>query len=87
MVGIRKKVKVLFLQLNAIQLDGCEVLGYLGWGLIDLPSSTGDMEKRYGMIYVNRGNHDLRDMRRVPKKSFYWFKDYLAELKQEKQEG
>lgn len=72
---------------DAIQLDGCEVLGYLGWGLIDLPSSTGDMEKRYGMIYVNRGNHDLRDMRRVPKKSFYWFKDYLAELKQGKQEG
>ena len=62
---------------DAIAIDGCEVLGYLGWGLIDLPSSKGDMEKRYGMVYVNRGNHDLRDMRRVPKKSFYWFKEFL----------
>jgi 6-phospho-beta-glucosidase len=62
---------------DAMTIDGCEVLGYLGWGLIDLPSSKGDMEKRYGMVYVNRGNHDLRDMRRVPKKSFYWFKEFL----------
>lgn len=62
---------------DAMTIDGCEVLGYLGWGLIDLPSSKGDMEKRYGMVYVNRGNHELRDMRRIPKKSFYWFKDFL----------
>lgn len=62
---------------DAMEIDGCDVLGYLGWGLIDLPSSTGDMEKRYGMVYVNRGNHELRDMKRVPKKSFYWFKDFL----------
>ncbi|MBO1140775.1 glycoside hydrolase family 1 protein [Enterococcus avium] len=62
---------------DAMTIDGCEVLGYLGWGLIDLPSSKGDMEKRYGMVYVNRGNHELRDMKRVPKKSFYWFKDFL----------
>lgn len=63
--------------MDAIEIDGCEVLGYLGWGLIDLPSSQGNMEKRYGMVYVNRGNHDLRDMKRVPKKSFYWFKEFL----------
>lgn len=62
---------------DAMRIDGCEVLGYLGWGLIDLPSSKGDMEKRYGMVYVNRGNHDLRDMKRVPKKSFHWFKEFL----------
>lgn len=62
---------------DAMSIDGCEVLGYLGWGLIDLPSSKGDMEKRYGMVYVNRGNHDLRDMKRIPKKSFYWFKEFL----------
>ena len=31
-----------------------EVLGYLGWGLIDILSSQGDMRKRYGVVYVNR---------------------------------
>ena len=63
---------------EAMELDGAEVLGYLGWGLIDILSSHGDMEKRYGVVYVNRGNHDLRDMKRMPKKSYYWLKQVIA---------
>jgi 6-phospho-beta-glucosidase len=62
---------------DAIFLDGAKVLGYLGWGLIDIPSSHGDIEKRYGTVYVNRSNHDLKDLRRIPKKSYYWFKSIL----------
>ncbi|KRO29303.1 Beta-glucosidase 6-phospho-beta-glucosidase beta-galactosidase [Lactiplantibacillus fabifermentans DSM 21115] len=54
--------------------DGANVIGYLGWGLIDIPSSQGNMDKRYGVVYVNRTNHDLKDMKRVPKKSYHWFK-------------
>lgn len=52
-------------------------MGYLGWGLIDIMSSQGDMEKRYGVVYVNRTNHDLRDMKRVPKKSYAWLKKVI----------
>ncbi|WP_265455753.1 glycoside hydrolase family 1 protein [Enterococcus sp. HY326] len=63
---------------DAMFIDGVEVMGYLGWGLIDILSSQGDMRKRYGLVYVNRTNHDLRDMKRVPKKSYYWFKDVIA---------
>ena len=63
---------------DAIEIDGVEVIGYLGWGLIDILSSQGDMRKRYGMVYVNRTNHDLKDMRRVPKKSYHWFKRVIA---------
>lgn len=63
---------------DAMFIDGVDVIGYLGWGLIDIPSSHADMEKRYGAVYVNRGNHDLRDMKRVPKKSFHWFKRVFA---------
>ncbi|WP_312185650.1 glycoside hydrolase family 1 protein [Lactococcus raffinolactis] len=59
---------------NARDINGFEILGYLGWGLIDILSSQGDMRKRYGLVYVNRTNHDLRDMKRVPKKSFALFK-------------
>ena len=58
--------------------DGVEVIGYLGWGLIDILSSKGDMEKRYGLVFVNRTNHDLKDMKRVPKKSYTWFKEMIA---------
>ena len=64
---------------DAIFDDGAKVLGYLGWGLIDIPSSHADMEKRYGAIYVNRSNHDLKDLKRVPKKSFYWFQKVLSD--------
>lgn len=63
---------------DAMFEDGAQVLGYLGWGLIDIPSSHADMEKRYGAVYVNRSNHDLKDLKRVPKKSFYWFKKVFA---------
>lgn len=59
---------------DAVSIDGVKCLGYLGWGMIDIPSSKGDMEKRYGLVYVNRGNHELRDLKRIPKKSYYWFK-------------
>lgn len=57
---------------EAILEDGVEVLGYLGWGLIDIPSSSGNMDKRYGTVYVNRTNHDLKDLKRIPKKSYWW---------------
>lgn len=63
---------------DAVSIDGVEVIGYLGWGLIDILSSQGDMRKRYGVVYVNRTNHDLRDMKRVPKKSYHWLKKVIA---------
>ncbi|ETY75705.1 6-phospho-beta-glucosidase [Lactiplantibacillus fabifermentans T30PCM01] len=63
---------------DAMFIDGAKVLGYLGWGLIDIPSSHADIEKRYGMVYVNRSNHDLKDLKRVPKKSFYWLQTVLS---------
>ncbi|MDN6968904.1 glycoside hydrolase family 1 protein [Oenococcus sp. UCMA 17063] len=62
---------------NAIKFNGVDVLGYLVWGLIDIPSSSGNMDKRYGMVYVNRDNHDLKDMRRVTKKSYWWFRKVI----------
>ncbi len=68
-------IKAMF---DSMTEDGFEVIGYLGWGLIDILSSKGDMEKRYGLVYVNRSNHDLKDMKRVPKKSFDWFKNMIA---------
>lgn len=59
---------------NAMK-NGVECIGYLGWGLIDIPSSSGDVDKRYGAVYVNRDNHDLKDLRRIKKKSFGYFQN------------
>jgi len=63
---------------DAVFIDGVEVLGYLGWGIaVDILSSQGDMRKRYGVVYVNRENHDLKDLKRVPKKSYDWLKQVI----------
>ncbi|MBM6952372.1 family 1 glycosylhydrolase [Enorma phocaeensis] len=59
---------------DAVELDGAEVIGYLGWGLIDIPSSSGDIEKRYGAVYVDYDAASGERLKRIPKKSFTWFK-------------
>lgn len=54
--------------------DGVEVMGYAAWGCIDLVSaSTGQMSKRYGMIYVDRNDDGTGSLKRYRKKSFYWY--------------
>lgn len=52
--------------------------GYLIWGPIDILSSRANMNKRYGMVYVNRSNHDLKDMKRIKKALFFWFKHVIV---------
>lgn len=54
-------------------------MGYCPWGPIDLVSaSTGEMEKRYGFIYVDKNNKGEGTLSRKPKKSFYWYKKVIA---------
>ncbi|AZO96211.1 6-phospho-beta-glucosidase [Halocella sp. SP3-1] len=58
--------------------DGIECLGYLVWGCIDLVSAgTGEMEKRYGFIYVDRDNEGNGTLKRIKKKSFWWYKKVI----------
>lgn len=54
--------------------EGVDIIGYLTWGPIDILSSKGEMSKRYGFIFVNRTETDLKDLKRYKKKSFNWFK-------------
>ncbi|OMD17564.1 beta-glucosidase [Paenibacillus odorifer] len=60
-------------------LDGVELMGYTSWGVIDLVSySSSEMEKRYGFIYVDLDNEGNGTLERKRKKSFYWYKDVIA---------
>lgn len=60
---------------DAIEIDGVDLMGYTAWGCIDLISaSTGEMSKRYGMIYVDRDDVGHGTLKRYKKKSFYWYK-------------
>lgn len=66
------------LQVNEAIEDGVELIGYLKWAPIDLVStSTGEMRKRYGAIYVDRHDDGTGTMARYRKKSFYWFKELV----------
>ncbi len=58
--------------------DGCQVMGYSPWSAIDLISTHEGMVKRYGFIFVNRDEFDLKDMKRYRKDSFYWYKKVIA---------
>ncbi|WP_410513790.1 glycoside hydrolase family 1 protein [Paenibacillus sp. BR2-3] len=57
--------------------DGVPLFGYCPWSAIDLVSTHQGIGKRYGFIYVNRDEFDLKDMRRIRKKSFFWYKDLI----------
>ncbi|WP_353949107.1 6-phospho-beta-glucosidase [Sporolactobacillus sp. Y61] len=59
--------------------DGVDLMGYTTWGPIDLISATtSEMSKRYGFIYVDQDNMGNGTLRRLRKKSFYWYKKVIA---------
>ena len=72
---LREHIKALK---DAVEIDGIDLLGYTTWGCIDLvASSTGEMSKRYGFIYVDRDNYGNGTNKRTKKKSFYWYKKVI----------
>lgn len=55
--------------------DGVNLIGYTSWGCTDVVSaSTGEVKKRYGLIYVDKHDDGSGDLSRKPKDSFYWYK-------------
>jgi len=58
--------------------DGVDLMGYTAWGCTDLISaSTGEMDKRYGMVYVDKHNDGSGTLARIRKDSFYWYKNVI----------
>jgi 6-phospho-beta-glucosidase len=58
--------------------DGVDLMGYTCWGCIDLVSAgTGEMRKRYGMIYVDKDDSGNGTLDRKKKDSFEWYKKVI----------
>jgi len=75
------RIEYLRKHIEQIQLaitDGCEMMGYCPWSAIDLISTHQGMVKRYGFIYVDRDEFDLKTLNRYKKDSFYWYKKVIA---------
>lgn len=64
-------------QLQLAIEDGVDLIGYCPWSAIDLISTHEGIQKRYGFIYVNRTDEDLKDLKRYKKDSFYWYKNVV----------
>lgn len=63
---------------KAVELDGVNLMGYLPWGCIDLVSAgTGQMDKRYGFIYVDKNDAGEGTLARSRKDSFFWYKKVI----------
>ncbi|MBO0458114.1 glycoside hydrolase family 1 protein [Enterococcus hulanensis] len=81
MIDDPQRVKYLEAHLEQVSeaiKDGCDILGYLWWGPMDIVSAgTGEMRKRYGFVYVNRQDDGSGDLHRAPKKSYYRFKEII----------
>lgn len=82
--GIHDSYRIDYLRLHiqemkkAIEEDGVPVMGYTPWGCIDLVSAgTGEMEKRYGFIYVDKNNQGQGTLERKKKDSFDWYRKVI----------
>lgn len=58
---------------NAID-DGVDVKGYFAWSSFDLYSWKNGCEKRYGLVAID---FEDKNLKRIPKKSYYWFKQVI----------
>ncbi|RQW64531.1 glycoside hydrolase family 1 protein [Vibrio viridaestus] len=65
-------------EINNALIDGVDVIGYTSWGPIDIvSSSTGQLKKRYGFIYVDINDEREGTLNRYKKDSFFWYQDVI----------
>ena len=75
---MREHIKAMNAVINE---DGIPLLGCTFWGIIDLVSaSTGEMSKRYGMIYVDKDDKGEGTYNRLKKDSFLWYQKVIKTL-------
>lgn len=72
---LKKHIQALETTIN----EGVPFIGYCPWSAIDVVSTHEGMRKRYGFIYVNRSDFDLKDLNRYKKDSFYWYQQWIAQ--------
>lgn len=59
--------------------DGVDLIAYTPWGCIDLvAASTGEMKKRYGLIYVDADDQGRGTYQRYKKDSYEWYRQVIA---------
>lgn len=57
------------IQIKEAILDGVELISYCPWSALDLISTHEGMRKRYGFIFVDRDEFDVKECTRYKKDS------------------
>lgn len=57
--------------------SGVTVLSYNPWSFMDLLSTSNGYKKRYGFVYIDRTDNDLKNLSRIKKDSFNWYKEVI----------
>ncbi|MCW6128259.1 glycoside hydrolase family 1 protein [Lactiplantibacillus plantarum] len=67
------------IELEEAEKDGVDLMGYCIWSMFDIVSnSTGQMKKRYGLVYIDVDDYGNGSFNRYKKKSFEWYKNVIA---------
>lgn len=65
-------------QIAVMLEEGLPVFGYCPWSFLDVVSSHQGYAKRYGLVFVDRTDTDIKQCARVKKDSFYWYQQVIA---------
>lgn len=79
---INDKDRIIYLKkhiqsVHEVISEGIPILGYCVWTFMDVISGHSGMNKRYGLVYVNREDSDLKDMKRIKKRSYFWYQKVI----------
>lgn len=81
---IHDEIRIDYLQNHIKQMylaiqDGVNLFSFHPWSFIDLLSVGDGMEKRYGLVYVDRTDFDEKKCKRYKKDSFYYYQQVIAQ--------
>lgn len=66
-------------QVEFVVWEGVDIEVYFVWGIIDIVSvGSCEMEKRYGVVYVDVDNEGWGIYKWLLKDSFYWYCDFIV---------
>lgn len=82
--SIQDDVRIAYLEDHLLEMkkaitDGVEMIGYCAWSFTDLLSWLNGYKKRYGFVFVDRDEHSEKELKRIKKKSFYWYQDVIRQ--------
>ena len=66
------------LQMKEAINDGVEIIAYYPWSFMDVLSTSNGYSKRYGFVYVDRSDEDIKELKRYKKDSFYWYQKIIT---------